>query len=296
MKDIMKELTATILGLSTVSEDINKHMNQVLNLVETFNTTLDPKNKKHMFVAKDQETFIAPVAIAGLKNKEELDLVYFGLNPKFGDDTSKEKRQAINHKSGYYNFYHSKAIFDYLMNGKSNTYYKRVIRVLFSIFGHPEMNTIKISNIRKRYGFDENKDHEIFFDLLKSKSIAFPELIPFHSWKFNLSDSDVAILRKSIPSYDRYVNKLMKYIAENLSADGVVISNGQKASNVIKNHLISMKLEERAFLVYDDKAMEVYKWKNSHWALLKGQIAPGASPIFNANNMYLFGQKIKEIV
>lgn len=305
MNKVMKSLTEMFYGTRFESNSMSELSSSTEKYVRHFNDTLGLEDKrKEKFVSEDNGYLLAPVAVSGVQNTDKIDLVYMGLNPKFGEDGKKglgtwdEKRAASEHPEGYYDFYNSYAIFDYLMDGKDNTYYQRFMRVLMSVFGDESGDTIGIDQVREKYGNgkdDKHSDHIAFRELTKDLTVIIPELIPLHSWQFSISPKQIGLLKSKYPPYGDYLISIFDFITEHISSSGLVIANGLETTVVLRELLLSGDLGEKANKIYSDLAMDVYEWKQSKWLLLKAQIAPGHSPIYGAKNMATFGKKVNEI-
>lgn len=296
MRNFMKELTGTLLGINNINDDIASYKTEIINKVHLMNEELNISGESYRLRTSENNILMAPVTMPCLQQSEKLNFVYFGLNPGYGDDTYQEKIAAFGYDGGYYNFYNSYGIYDYLLESKENTYYQRVMKVMYAIFEESAKDSISIGDIRKAFGYNNvspayKYDHLVFRQLTKDQSIAFPELIPFHSQKFSTSFDKIKDKLEHLDIYKNYLDEMLTFIKNNLSEEGIVIANGKPVMSLLEESIN----KHEAIKIYEDVAIKVYKINKNLWIMFKLQLGAAKCKLNKAENIKMFGDKIKEI-
>ncbi|MCH4887872.1 hypothetical protein EZV73_09825 [Acidaminobacter sp. JC074] len=301
MINYMKKLTEVLLGVENMSDDVRKYQDQMTSQINYINNELNITHKDYRLRTIENGVFMAPVTMPCIINTQEnktpkFDFVYFGLNPGYSDEQYLEKEAAHKYDGGYFSFYNSYGINDFLLKGKMNTYYQRVMKVIYALFQESNKETVSIQDVRAKFGYDKltpvyKNDHLVFRELTKDMSLAFPELIPYHSRKFGESLDMLKDKLESLSVYNNYLDEVLLSIENNLSDDGIVVANGRPVLELLEGHII----DKQARLIHEDVAIKVYKIRKNLWVMFKRQLGAQDFELNISENMKMFGDKIKEL-
>ncbi|MCH4886522.1 hypothetical protein EZV73_03030 [Acidaminobacter sp. JC074] len=244
MKKQLEELIHILLG--DLSESIYSDTEKIDAYANKINGLLDIRkgSKDQLLTTHISETVIAPLAFWGTGSNEKTSFVHIGMSPLYNKNIHLQKQEAGDKWSSYFNYYTS---------GHDLLDDKNIIKLLYVLNEEHEQGKITIEDIQRKLLLSKD-------DLLKHFSedgLMFAYLMPFHSHAFDTNLNGIEYLMEEIPSYKKYIQRLMTHIKYNLTEDGLIFCDGYSESKIVRS-LLEKKGGE---VTLENKFFTLMKWE-----------------------------------
>ncbi len=289
-----------------LSDVIENNHQKIKSISTSFNKVLgyNKEDDNWLMFEDDESKPLAPVPFTSFASKEQIDVLYFGLNPMYGKDVMEEKRVAGSNWKDYTRFYAADGGFDFFFDS-DNSYYKNVMKMMYGLKSDTdEALDIGVASIRKAFksnkmsAVEGNKAsaEEIFSD----HSFVLADLMPFHSRATSFSYSDMLLLEESCPTYKNYLDEMKVFINKSMANEGLIIGYGSSTSKTIYN----MYASERILDKVEAGLVNIYQLEDKWLVLFGHQILgfncamPGTlqNELLTAIRKYIRGDKSQKTI
>ena len=255
MKKQLEELTGILLG--DLSDSIYKDTEIIDKYAKKINQLLDIKrgSQDELLTTHISETVIAPLPFWGYSENDKVNFVHLNLSPIYGKNIHLEKQEAGDLWATYFNYFTS---------GKDCIHDMNIIKLLYVLFEDHEEGKITVEDIQQK--LELSKDD--LFGYFSSKGLMFASLVPFHSHGFDTNANGIEYLENELPSYKKYLQRLMTHIKYNMTENGILFCNNYSESRIAR----SLLEKKGATVLVENDLLTLMKWESKTAVLLNDHL------------------------